>query len=193
MIASFVFEFDTYSVNGYAAQANASVAASRGPPKRRPTSASPSEAEASKSERGGVRRRQLVPLPRPAEDAVARHVREVRDGPVRVAALVRRLAAAVRLDALADLALRVGRPAGLQVPLRRHVAVRHLAVRDPVRADHARVADVDHASRRLHVQADPEAGEEDRGGGEQPHRPERARRARRPVARARSRRSGASR
>ena len=45
MIASFVFEFETYCVNGYAAQANASVAASRSPPKRRPTSASPSSAE----------------------------------------------------------------------------------------------------------------------------------------------------
>ncbi len=37
MIASFVFEFDAYCVNGYAAHANASVAASRAPPKRRPT------------------------------------------------------------------------------------------------------------------------------------------------------------
>ena len=41
MIASFVFEASTYSVNGYAAQAKARVAASRDPPKRSPTSASP--------------------------------------------------------------------------------------------------------------------------------------------------------
>ena len=41
MIASFVFEFDTYCVNGYAAHANASVAPRPTPPKRRPTSASP--------------------------------------------------------------------------------------------------------------------------------------------------------
>ena len=46
MIASFVFEFDAYCVNGYAAQANASVAASRGPPKRRPTSAEPEQRRA---------------------------------------------------------------------------------------------------------------------------------------------------
>ena len=41
MIASFVFDASTYAVNGYAAHANASVAASREPPKRSPTSASP--------------------------------------------------------------------------------------------------------------------------------------------------------
>src|SRR5690242_11124951 len=39
--ASFVFELDTYCVNGYAAHAKASVAASRVPPKRSPTSARP--------------------------------------------------------------------------------------------------------------------------------------------------------
>ena len=42
MIASFVFEFDTYWVNGYAAQANASTAPSRWPPKRSPTRKRPS-------------------------------------------------------------------------------------------------------------------------------------------------------
>ena len=47
MIASFVFEFDAYCVNGYAAQANASVAARRAPPKRRPTRKSPSIASRS--------------------------------------------------------------------------------------------------------------------------------------------------
>ena len=36
-------------MKGYAAHANASVAASRGPPKRRPTSASPIRQSASKS------------------------------------------------------------------------------------------------------------------------------------------------
>src|SRR3954447_5599736 len=41
MIASFVFEFDAYCVNGYAAHANASVAPNGMPPKRRPTSQSP--------------------------------------------------------------------------------------------------------------------------------------------------------
>src|SRR5213076_2458862 len=42
MSASFVFEFETYWVNGYAAHANASTAASRWPPKRRPTRKRPS-------------------------------------------------------------------------------------------------------------------------------------------------------
>ena len=37
MIASFVFELETYCVNGYATHANASVTPSRFPPKRRPT------------------------------------------------------------------------------------------------------------------------------------------------------------
>ncbi len=41
MIVSFVFELDAYCVNGYAAHANASTAARRAPPKRRPTSHSP--------------------------------------------------------------------------------------------------------------------------------------------------------
>src|SRR5581483_6905404 len=41
MIASFVFEFETYCVNGYAAHANASTAPSRRPPKRSPTNQSP--------------------------------------------------------------------------------------------------------------------------------------------------------
>src|SRR3954449_8075020 len=42
MIASFVFEFDAYCVNGYAAHANASVAPSGTPPNRSPTNQSPS-------------------------------------------------------------------------------------------------------------------------------------------------------
>ena len=41
-IVSFVFELDAYCVKGYAAHANGSVAASRWPPKRHPTSARPS-------------------------------------------------------------------------------------------------------------------------------------------------------
>src|SRR5689334_3940393 len=49
MIASFVFEFDAYCVNGYAAHANASVAASVVPPKRKPTSQSPSRHSRSKA------------------------------------------------------------------------------------------------------------------------------------------------
>ena len=42
MSASFVFEFETYCVNGYAAHANASTAPSRWPPKRSPTRKRPS-------------------------------------------------------------------------------------------------------------------------------------------------------
>jgi len=49
MITSFVFEFETYWVNGYAAQANASTAASRWPPKRSPTSQRPSSVRRSKA------------------------------------------------------------------------------------------------------------------------------------------------
>src|SRR5215472_2062312 len=41
MIESFVFELDAYCENGHATHANASDAASRGPPNFRPTSASP--------------------------------------------------------------------------------------------------------------------------------------------------------
>ena len=40
-IASFVFELDAYWENGHVTHANASAAASGGPPNRRPTSASP--------------------------------------------------------------------------------------------------------------------------------------------------------
>ena len=176
MIASFVFELDTYCVNGYAAQANGSVTASRTPPNRRPTSSSPSKREQVERDRRRVHGRQLVPAAAPAERPVRRHVGLVRDRPVRVAALVGRLAAPVRLHALTDLTVGVLRPAGLQRPLDRHVTVGRLAVDDPVRADHARVADVDHV-RVAHVEPEPKAGQEDRGRREQPERPDRPRRA----------------
>ena len=45
------------------------------------------------------------------------------------------------------------------------------AVEDPVAADHAGVADVDHPARGLEIEADPEAAEKDGNGREQPHRP----------------------
>ena len=91
-----------------------------------------------------MRGRQVVPLPAPAECQVARDVRLVGDGAVRVALRIRRLAASVRLDALADLSGGVGRPAGLQVVLDREVPPRRLTlVDDPLGADDARVADVD--------------------------------------------------
>ena len=47
--ASLVFELDVYCVNGYAAQAKASDAASCIPPKRRPTSHNPSMQSRSKT------------------------------------------------------------------------------------------------------------------------------------------------
>ena len=79
MIASFVFECETYWVNGYAVQAKASVAASRWPPNRRPTRTRPSRRAGRKHRReaaaGGVA------LPVPAEEPVAGEVGLVGDGP----------------------------------------------------------------------------------------------------------------
>ena len=46
------------------------------------------------------------------------------------------------------------------------------AVRDPLRADHARVADVDHRAVRLDVETDAKPGQEDGCAGEHPVRPE---------------------
>ena len=126
--------------------------------------------------------RQRVPLPAPAEDGVAGQIGLVGDGAVRVAERVRRLAAAVRLDPVADLARRVGGPARRPVALDREVAVGALPVRDPVGADHAGVADVDHV-RVGDVEPDPEPEQEDRGGDQHPDRPD-GRAARRPVAQA---------
>ena len=65
---------------------------------------------------------------------------------------------------VADVPLGVGRAAGFAGRVR-HVAVRRLAVEDPIAADHAGEADVDDASRGLQVEPDPEAAEEDRGAG----------------------------
>ena len=77
--------------------------------------------------------RQVAPGAVPGKQLLPRHVREVDDGPVDVPALV------------------VGRELAV---------VEAVAVRDPVGADHTRVADVDHV-RVDHVQPDPEADEED--------------------------------
>ncbi len=129
-----------------------------------------------------MRRPELVPLARPAEDGVPGQVREVGDGSVGVAARVRGLAAAVGLDPFPDLALGVGGAARLQGILHRHVPVGHLPVRNPLGADDPGEADVDHAPLRLDVQADAKAGEKDAGSREQPHRPDGGGRARRPVA-----------
>ena len=175
MIASFVFAFSVYAVNGYAAQPNAS--SDREPPASEPQADEDERehGEQVERDRGRVRGRQRVPLPAPREDGDGRDVREVGHWAVRIAALDRGLAAAVRLDALADLPLGVLRPARLEVAALRHVPVRRLAVEDPARADDAREPDVDHASRRLQVQPDPESEQEHRSGGERPGRPDAAR------------------
>ncbi len=119
-----------------------------------------------------MHRGQRVPLAAPAEDRVTGQIRQVRDRAVGVAERVRILTAPVRLDAVAHLALGVGGAALGPVVLDREVAVRALAVHDPVGADDARVADVDHV-RVADVQADAKAGDEHRRRGEHPHRPHR--------------------
>ena len=172
MIASFVFEIIAYAVNGYAAHAKARSAPSRAPPKRTPTRPRPDEREEVERDRGRVRGGQLVPPPGPAEDEHGGHVGEIGDRPVRVAARIRRLAAAVRLDPVAYLAVGVGPAAGLQVVRHRHRPVRRLAVEDPVAADHAGVADVDHAAAVVDVEPDAESDEEERGDGERPDGPD---------------------
>src|SRR5688500_18324280 len=130
----------------------------------------PEYAEDVERDRGEVRGGKVVPLAGPAEQQVARDVGEVGHRAVRVAAVVRGLAAPVRLHALADLPLRVGRSACLEISLDRHVAVRRLTVDDAVGADHTRVADVDHGG-ALDVQPDAKAGEEDRARDQHPDRP----------------------
>ena len=95
--------------------------------------AQPEDAEQVEGDHRRVRGRQVVPAAAPAEEEVAGDVALVRDGPVRVAERVRRLAAAVRLDALADLALGVRRAARLQALLDGHVPVRRLARRRSAR------------------------------------------------------------
>src|SRR5581483_8605994 len=95
----------------------------RGPGERerrseaRPAEPPPDEAEAEQAEevpedRGRVHGRERVPLAAPPERDVAGDVRLVRHRAVRVAAVVRGLAAAVRLDAVPDLAGRVRWAAG---------------------------------------------------------------------------------
>src|SRR6266545_1644880 len=128
------------------------------------------QAEEVEHDRGRVRGREVVPLPGPAEDQVLGDVRLVGDGPVRVAAVVRRLAPPVRLHAVPDLAVLVLRSARLEVVLDRHVPIRRLAVDDPLGADHARITDVDDV-RRARVEADAEADREHGRGEEDPRRP----------------------
>ena len=141
----------------------------------------PEDGEQVEEDRGEMHGGQGVPLAAPAEDRIAGQVRDVRHRPVGVSVRVRVLAPAVRLDAVAHLAVGVGRAALGAVVLDREVTVGALPVRDAVGADDARIADVDHI-RCANVQADAEAGDEDRRRGQHPDRPDRrtTRRAVRP-------------
>src|SRR5439155_1080378 len=114
------------------------------------------------------------PFPAPAEEQVARDICLVSDRPVRVTRWIRRFAESVCLDAVADLAVLIRRPASFPVVLDRKVAVGSLSLQDSLCADDAGVADVDHI-RVLDVEANPKAGEEYGGGGENPNRPDRPR------------------
>ena len=142
------------------------------PPEAPPDEREPDQREAVEQERAEVGSREIVPLAAPAVGEVAGDVRDVVDRPVGVAAVVGRLAATVRLDPIADVAVRVRGPALLAL-VHGHVAVGHLAlVDDSLRADDPRVADVDDV-RGLDVEPDPEAGDEDRQRSESPHGPDR--------------------
>ena len=138
---------------------------------------------ASNSERGRVRRPELVPLPGPAEDGVPGHVGEVGDGPVGVAARVRGLAASVGLDPLPDLSLGVGRAARLQVLLRPACA-RTASLRSTIRCAPTTPAKPTSITLRCASTLSPtrKPARKTAAAGEQPHRPDGRRRARRPVA-----------
>src|SRR5207244_8373126 len=84
--------------------------------------AEPEDAEQVEEDRRRVRGREAVPLAAPPEDEVGGDVRLVRDWAVRVRLRVRRLAAPVRLDAVADLPVGVRQAARLQVVLDGEVA-----------------------------------------------------------------------
>ena len=167
---SFVFDLDEYCENGQATQANPRVAASRGPPNRSPTSHMPTRQ--SRSQRIDVAWAvgSLSQFPHQPNTQNAGQVGLVGDRAVGVALGVGRLAAAVRLDVVADLAARVGGPAGGPAVLDREVAVGVDAVGDPLGADHPGEADVDHV-RVPPVEADPEPAEEHGRADQQPDRP----------------------
>ena len=116
MIASFAFELDTYWVNGYAAQENGSMTASRAPSEPATEQREPEQRQQVERDRRRMRSRQAVPAAAPPERRVCGDVCLVGNRPIRVAAVVGRLTAAIRLDALADLAVDVLRPTRLEFP-----------------------------------------------------------------------------
>ena len=132
----------------------------------------PEDGEQVEQNRSEMHGGQGVPLAAPAEDRIARQVCDVRHRPVGVSVRVCVLAPAVRLDAVAHLAVCVGRAALGPIVLDREVTVRALPVCDAVGTDDARIADVDHI-RCANVQADAKAGDEDRRRGQHPDRPDR--------------------
>ena len=178
MIASFVFELDTYCVNGYAAHANGSVAREPRPAEAASDERQAEEREQVEGDRRRVRRGQLVPLPAPAEAAGSRGCTTRR----RPARTCRRARSPTRSGRSSGSRSRISpsasaRPHAFRLPSRGMCPYGDCAVHDPIRADHARVADVDDV-RAAHVEADAEADEEDRRRREQPDRPHRTRRAR---------------
>ena len=136
MIASFALELDTYCVNGFAAHANAKTAASRVPPKRRPTAARP-RASTSKSRVVNRTAGRRPDFPAPAEDGEARKVCVVIDGPIGVAERKGRLATPVRLDPVRNVAVRRRRTAGPAGVTLGEPAVGRGAIRYPLGSDHA--------------------------------------------------------
>ena len=160
-------------MNGYADQREREQSGEARSPEAQADEHQPEDGQDVEEDRRRMRSRERVPFPAPLEHEHGGEVGEVGDRPIRVPALDPGLAAPVRLDALANLAVGVLRPTRLEISALRHVPVRRLAVEDPTRADDARQADVDHASRRLDVEPDAEAEEEHRRCGERPGRPDR--------------------
>ena len=155
---SFVFELDAYCENGHAPRR--SRASPRDGRRRSASRRARARSMHRRSQRIEVAcaARERVPLPAPAERPVARQVGLVGDRPVGVALRVRRLAAAVRLDAVADLAgasPRARTPAGSPRSGSGRRGSTPVAIRcapitpEKPDVDHVRVAD---------VEPDPEAG-----------------------------------
>ena len=137
----------------------------------------PEHAEDVERDRREMGSGERVPLAVPPEEEIPGEVRLIRDGAVRVPLRVR----PTRSRPFVWMRSRIspaasGSTARLQLVPHREVPRRCLPMRDALRADHARVADVDDI-RGLHVEADAKAAEEDRSGEQDPGRPDGARRA----------------
>ena len=172
MIASFELEFSAYAVKGNASQPKASAVPSGVPAE---AAADEEEAEDDDQVEGDRRRvgsRKRVPLAgpergraRPGRRRGRPSARRCRRGRWRTRS--GRSSGSSHGSSPSESAGPHDRPRVVD----RHVAVRRLAVEDPVAADHARVADVDDAAGILEVEPDPQAAEEDGDRREQPDRP----------------------